>query len=112
MADSDSAVPPDARAQALRTLHMASRWRLATDRWSAVDDTLIRLQDALRTPDLAAFREASDDLFFLDPIREFTEVGGDVAEPAPPKIRERLNTLIHALTSPPPDLAPPEAGPG
>ncbi|OHV31189.1 hypothetical protein BCD49_32105 [Pseudofrankia sp. EUN1h] len=103
-------MPAKRRDQALQTLRLASRWRLPADQWDEVAEVLARLLDALRTGDLAAFGEAAANLMFLGPNRNVSDVDGPVGEPAPPKIRERLNTLIHILSEPSLDLASPPGG--
>jgi hypothetical protein len=109
-APSIPSVPMDDREQALPTLRMALRWRLPADRWGEVAGMLSHLLGALRAGDTTAFREAAGDLVFLAPSRQVTDVDGLVTEPAPPKIHERLNSLIHTLTEPPADVAAPAAG--
>ncbi|OHV31193.1 CATRA system-associated protein [Pseudofrankia saprophytica] len=101
-----SPVPADNREQALLTLSLARRWRLSAEQWDEVNKTLTELWKALRAGNPAAFAEAADDLLFFGPPREVTDVDGTVVEPAPGKIQERLNTLIHTLTDPSASLAP------
>jgi len=91
------------------TLGIAQYWQLPADRWDEVARVLDRLDRAVRTPDTGAFDEAANDLLILGPTRRVDDVGGPVSQPAPPKIRERLNTLIHTLTETPAGITvPPE----
>jgi hypothetical protein len=90
------------RASALTSLRLALFWTMARERWDDVGRLVELMSAALAGGDAAAFRRAAGDLLAAGPKR-VTGVGDTPTEPAPPKIRERMNDLIHTLDTPPED---------
>lgn len=103
---------PDISLGILREL---LEWRLAPDRWQAVEAVVGRLAAARAAGDETAFRRAAGELALSGPGR-VTRIGTVPAIPAPPRVRERVNHLIHSLTDgtpgPEPAVTPDADRPG
>ncbi len=92
---SDPLANAAARGEALDALQAASGWRLAEAGWVSVAPILDAMLAALEGGNLDALQAATADLERLKPER-IVKIGTEPAEP-PPRVRERLNRLVHAL---------------
>jgi hypothetical protein len=92
----DSGNGAEARAQALEVVQDALQWRLAAERWRAMEQVLITLEAALRAGDSGAVAAATADLELAGPLR-VTRIGATPMVPALPPVRDRLNRLVHTL---------------
>lgn len=71
-------------------------WRLAGDRWRAVDRALDGLAAALAKNEADAFQDGLHALELAGPARAVRIEDVSVL-PAPESVRERINQLIHTL---------------
>jgi hypothetical protein len=90
---------------ALAVLRELLRWELAPARWEEVGNTVEILAAAAEAGDVAAVEQATVNLEMSGPVR-ITRIGSTPRVPPPPRVRERVNHLIHALTAPA-DVPPP-----
>ncbi|MFB7239818.1 CATRA system-associated protein [Streptomyces sp. NPDC056269] len=79
-------------------------WRLSPEGWEAVGQALDELAAAGGSPDTPAGQRAFAALLAAGPGRVLRAGAGAAAPglPAPPRIRERVNHLVHQLTTPAP----------
>ena len=86
------------RADAVWTLSQVLRWELSAARWDLLGGMLDALADAAAEADADAIAVATADLELTGPMR-ITPIGaaGTDWHEAPPRIRERVNELIHVL---------------
>jgi hypothetical protein len=89
-------VEDDIRNDALDVLREAVLWRLAGDRWSAVDRALDALAAALAANEADAFRDGVHDLELAGPTRA-VRIEDTSVLPAPVSVRVRINELVHTL---------------
>ena len=90
----------DAAAELLRS---AQEWELTPTRWQVLEDILDSLSAAEAAGDLNGLAKATSNLRLLDPLR-LTPLGppppdAPVKTQAPDRTRERLNILVHRLSS-------------
>ncbi len=97
------------RADAVRTLSHVPRWELSPARWELLGAMLDTLAAAAAEADADAIALATADLELAGPMR-ITRIGAARTDrqEAPPRIRERVNELIHVLRGGP-DAEPPKA---
>lgn len=86
----------DAREDALDVLQDALVWRLTGGRWRAVEQALEAIAGALAAGDSTVFRAAVCDLELAGPVRA-VRVEDASTLPAPQRVRERINELVHTL---------------
>ncbi|MGH3937836.1 MAG: CATRA system-associated protein [Pseudonocardiaceae bacterium] len=86
----------DARKDALDVLRDARVWRLTGGRWRAVGQALEAMAGALVADDSAAFQAAVCQLELAGPVRA-VRVEDVSTLPAPHRVRERINELVHTL---------------
>ena len=91
--DERAAVSQDA----LSVLHDVLEWQLSGTRWEGIAGSVEALAASLSTGDLAAAREAVIQLELAGPVR-ITRIGALPTEPAPPRVRERVNHLVFQLS--------------
>ncbi|MFJ7983787.1 CATRA system-associated protein [Streptomyces sp. NPDC096351] len=86
-------------------------WRLSPEGWEAVGRALDELAAAGGSPDTPAGQRAFAALLAAGPGRVLRAGAGAAAPglPAPPRIRERVNHLVHQLATSAPDSAAPGA---
>ncbi|MFB6655547.1 CATRA system-associated protein, partial [Streptomyces microflavus] len=79
-------------------------WRLSPEGWEAVGQALDELAAAGGSADTPAGQRAFAALLAAGPGRVLRAGAGAAAPglPAPPRIRERVNHLVHQLTTPAP----------
>jgi len=82
---------------ALSVLRDVLEWRLSDVRWEGIAGSVEALTAGLSTGDLAAAREAVIQLELAGPVR-ITRIGARPTEPAPPRVRERINQLVFQLS--------------
>jgi hypothetical protein len=85
---------------AVNVLQDALLWELSPARWdgiAAVLQALEALEADLGQGDVDALTEAVAQLELAGPVR-ITRIGAPPVEPPPPKVRERINQLIHRLS--------------
>jgi hypothetical protein len=103
----------DVRAEALDVISDALQWQLAGPRWQAIEQVLAAMDAALAAGDLTALTAATADLELAGPLR-ITRIGADPVVPPPPRVRDRLNRLLHSLDGMPgakqEEPSPAEAG--
>ncbi|MFI6504513.1 CATRA system-associated protein [Nonomuraea typhae] len=87
----------DVRDDALDLLAEVLVWRLAGDRWRAVERALDGL--AAAGGDTDAFREVLHDLELAGPARA-VRIEDVAVLPVPEPVRERINQLVHTLEGP------------
>ena len=88
----------DIHHDALDLLGEVLVWRLAVDRWRAVDQALRDLMAAAAADEPDAFREVLHDLELAGPTRA-VRIEDAEKLPAPQPVRERINQLVHTLES-------------
>ncbi|MET8729833.1 MULTISPECIES: CATRA system-associated protein [unclassified Streptomyces] len=101
--DDDPARASAVREDAAELLRRARDWELSPTRWSVLDEILDSISAAETAGDLKQLAEATGDLRLLDPLR-LTPLGppppdAPVKTQAPERTRERLNVLVHRLSS-------------
>lgn len=86
------------REEAVWTLSQVLRWELSATRWDRLGAMLDALGDAVAEAEPDAIAAATADLELAGPMR-ITPISAPGAEPRepPPRIRERVNELIHLL---------------
>lgn len=87
----------EVRHDALSVLPDVLSWRLSTARWEAIAGGVEALAAYLDLGDLAGAREIVIQLELAGPVR-ITRIGAVPQEPPPPRVRERVNELIHRLS--------------
>jgi hypothetical protein len=92
-----------ARTEAIEVLMDVLEWRLAFEQWERVAERVGELVAALRGGDDDALWDATERLELLGPTRVVTGRAGAVlpGHPPPEAVRERVNTLVHALGADP-----------
>jgi hypothetical protein len=89
----------DGQAQeTVDVLRQVADWELAPPRWERVSVLLDAVQAALSSGDAEALAAALIDLEMAGPVR-IVRIGSAQPSAPPPKIRERVNQLIHSLTA-------------
>lgn len=91
------AIDRDLADEAVQALRWVTRLRLTPAGWSAAEQAMRRLDNALATGDASTLRDA---VFELDQLsRRVAEKLGQDNEivPAAPKHRDRVNELVHRL---------------
>jgi hypothetical protein len=88
----------EARADALDVLNDLLEWRLAPQRWERVEQIVDSLVEAIAAGDGDALREATAELELAGPVR-ITRIGSTPLLPAPERVRDRANHLVHSLGS-------------
>lgn len=83
-------------ADALDVLGDLTSWRLASARWTQVQESLALLGAALDRDDMDAARAAVATLELMGPVK-FTRIGSIPVLPAPAPIRERVHYMVHLL---------------
>jgi hypothetical protein len=105
----------ETKADALDVLNDLLEWQLAAQRWERVERIVDALAEALAAGDADALREATAELEVAGPVR-ITRIGATPQIPAPERVRDVANHLVHVLGgAPPPPVAPPTdstGGPG
>lgn len=81
------------RTEALAALSDALVWKLADVRWQEISRILDAMDTALRSGDLDAFSAATAQLELAGPLRIIPIGAGS----PPPRVRDLLNSLVHAL---------------
>jgi hypothetical protein len=93
------------RQDALDVLGDCVLWHLPARRWDEIEQVVREVERALARGDAAAFRRASADLGLLGPVRG-ASAEGPPPEPAPERLRERVDQLITSLLGPRPGRPP------
>ncbi|MGH3922449.1 MAG: CATRA system-associated protein [Pseudonocardiaceae bacterium] len=93
---SRSGVGSQAREDARDALRAISRMRLTGGRWEVVEQAVAALGTALAAGDSTAFSEAVCDVEQDGPLRG-TGLGDEPTVPAPERVLERINVLIHTM---------------
>lgn len=97
-----------ATAEAIDVLRDVLVWELALPRWQEVERVVESMQTASATADVDTLREITADLELLGPVR-ITRIGATPQVPAPDRVRERTNYLIHSLSGTS-QATPPDTG--
>lgn len=97
-----------ATAEAIDVLRDVLVWELAPPRWHEVERIVESIEAALAAADVDALREVTADLELVGPVR-IPRIGATPQVPAPDRVRERTNHLIHSLgatsSATPPDTS-------
>jgi hypothetical protein len=72
-------------------------WELSPARWDGIAGILDALAAEVADSDLSNLAEATIQLELAGPVR-ITRIGAASTEPPPPRVRERINQLIHSLS--------------
>lgn len=106
--------PRPAPSPVVAVLTGALAWRLSPEGWEAVGHALEELAAAGGRPDSPAGQRALAALLAASPGRVLRAGAGAAAPglPAPPRIRERVNHLVHELTTAPAPERSPQGGTG
>ncbi|MFR9795178.1 CATRA system-associated protein [Streptomyces sp. MS06] len=101
--DDDPARAAAVRDEAAELLRSARDWELTPTRWSVLEEILDSVSAAEAVGDLKGLARATRDLRLLDPLR-LTPLGppppdAPVRTQASDRTRERLNVLVHRLSS-------------
>jgi hypothetical protein len=70
---------------------------LSPARWEGIAGILEALATEVAASDLSNLTEATIQLELAGPVR-ITRIGAMPTEPPPPRVRERINQLIHSLS--------------
>jgi hypothetical protein len=70
---------------------------LSPARWEGIAGILEALATEVAASDLSNLTEATIQLELAGPVR-ITRIGATPTEPPPPRVRERINQLIHSLS--------------
>lgn len=97
-----------ARRTALDTLDDVSKWRLRRGGWDAIGPLLEDIRRSLAAGDRDAVLQAVAEMRRVGPHR-ILGMENAAMLPLPEQYRERLNQLVHDLSTPPQDSPP--AGP-
>jgi hypothetical protein len=82
---------------AVNVLQDALLWELSPSRWEGITAILQALETDLADEDVEALAEVVAQLELAGPVR-ITSIGAPPVAPPPPKVRERINHLIHRLS--------------
>lgn len=82
---------------AANVLQDALSWELSPARWEGISAILQALESDLAEQDIDAIADAVAQLELAGPVR-LTSIGAPPVTPPPPKVRERINQLIHQLS--------------
>jgi hypothetical protein len=105
MAETESIDP---RSEAIDVLTDALGWSLTEARWERVERMLDALAAAIEADDSDALWDATGDLEMAGPLMIATRLGQVTpGQPPPERVRDRLNQLVHALSS---EASPPTIG--
>jgi hypothetical protein len=94
----DGGAIAEAKLAALDVLMDVQGWWLPQARWTRVTEIVQSIDKALSAGDPVALEAATIDLELASPIR-ITRVGATPQVPAPAPVRERINRMVHTLTS-------------
>ncbi|WP_066366960.1 CATRA system-associated protein [Herbidospora mongoliensis] len=86
------------RNQALAILRQIPDWELTPARWEIVAELLEVADVAVAAGDLDGLDATTVQLELVGPVR-MTRLGATPSEPPPPPVRDRLNILVHRLSS-------------
>jgi hypothetical protein len=89
-------------AEALDVLGDLLEWQLAPQRWERVEQIVVAMAEALAAGDADGLREATAELELAGPVR-VTRIGATPLVPAPERVRDRANHLVHSLGGTPPN---------
>ncbi|WP_144082587.1 CATRA system-associated protein [Micromonospora sp. DH13] len=78
-------------------LREAQGWRLTDGKWQEVGRLVEDVEKALAGGDDAALRRVIDTLEVAGEVR-ITRIGASTPQPVPPRLRDRLNRLVHQLS--------------
>jgi hypothetical protein len=87
----------EVRQDALSVLRDLLSWELSEARWEGIAGSVEALAAYLDLGDLADAREMVIQLELAGPVR-ITRIGAVPSQPPPPRVRERVNQLIHRLS--------------
>jgi CATRA-associated small protein len=87
----------EAKLAALDVLTDVLQWRLPQARWTRVTEIVQSIDKALSAGDPVALEAATIDLELAGPIR-ITRIGAPPQVPAPPPVRDRVNSMVDSLT--------------
>ncbi|MDG4765907.1 hypothetical protein O7632_17635 [Solwaraspora sp. WMMD406] len=96
--DAAGPIPAALTTEAVLLLRDVYRWQHADAQWAEVDDLLATLDRAFVVGDAAGFRQALVDVEFVQD--RVSPVTGRPRTAPPPRTRDRLNQLVHALAPP------------
>lgn len=82
---------------AIHVLEDLLLWELTAARWEGVAGILEAVAAEVAADDLSNLAEATIQLELAGPVR-ITRIGAMPTEPPPPRVRERINQLIHRLS--------------
>jgi hypothetical protein len=91
-----SQLDPEAVVLALNRLNQLLLWRLAPGQWHPVEPIIDTMAGAVAAGDSDALRAGTADLEMVSPLR-VTRIGSGPEVPAPERIRDRANHLVHLL---------------
>lgn len=89
--------PQQVLQDAVQVLEDLQLWELAPARWEGIAGILEALATEVAAGDLGNLAEATAQLELAGPVR-ITRIGAVPTEPPPPRVRERINQLIHSLS--------------
>jgi hypothetical protein len=89
--------PEQVLQDAVHVLEDLLVWELSPARWEGIAGILDALAAEVADSDLSNLAEATIQLELAGPVR-LTRIGATPTEPPPPRVRERINQLIHRLS--------------
>jgi hypothetical protein len=89
-------LPDDLRSDVLDIVSDAVQWRLPEARWAEIEELVQALHEALQTSDLQAVGQALGALELAAPLR-ITPIGGEPTRPAPLRLRNLAQQVVHDL---------------
>jgi|HubBroStandDraft_5_1064220.scaffolds.fasta_scaffold246073_2 hypothetical protein len=88
---------PQVLQDAVLVLEDLLTMELSPARWEGVAGILEALAAEVAAGDLSNLAEATIQLELAGPVR-LTRIGAMPTEPPPPRVRERINQLVHSLS--------------
>jgi hypothetical protein len=89
--------PQQVLRDAVHVLEDLLMLELSPARWEGIAGILEALATEVAASDLSNLTEATIQLELAGPVR-ITRIGARPTEPPPPRVRERINQLIHSLS--------------
>jgi CATRA-associated small protein len=89
-------LPDDLRSDVLDIISDTVQWRLPEARWAEIEELVKALHEALHAGDLQAVEQALGALELAAPLR-ITPIGGEPTRPAPLRLRNLAQQVVHDL---------------
>ncbi|WP_406373900.1 hypothetical protein OH781_40815 [Streptomyces sp. NBC_01550] len=95
----------DALDEAAEALAQVMQWRVTARAWTVVDGLVAALAEAVHSRQPMTIEERTARLQERSPARVVTSIDDPLLVDPPAPVRERVNELVHAITSATPEAA-------